>query len=83
MTSEIDTNEFENDSWGWFIDIESNIKKGFKEKGFIEKGFKEKGFIEKGFKEKEYSYLKKSNRIVILYNLVGIVLVIYIFYSIL
>jgi hypothetical protein len=73
MTSEIGTNEFENDSWGWFIDIESNIKKGFKEKGFIEKGFK----------EKEYSYLKKSNRIIILYNLVGVVLVIYIFYSIL
>lgn len=51
----------ENESWGWFIDIESNVKKDFV--------------------KKEFSYLTKSNRIIILYNLVGIGFVIYIFYS--
>lgn len=57
----------ENESWGWFIDIESNVKKE----------------LEKEFIKKEYSYLTKSNKIIILYNLVGIGFVIYIFYSIL
>ena len=58
----------ENESWGWFIDIESNEKKDFEKKEFV---------------KKEFSYLTKSNRIIILYNLVGIGFVIYIFYSIL
>jgi hypothetical protein len=68
----------ENESWGWFIDIESNVKKDFVKKEFIKKDF-----VKKDFEKKEYSYLSKSNRIIMLYNLVGIGFIIYIFYSIL
>ena len=48
MTSEIE----ENESWGWFIDIDSNVKKDFEKKDFKKKDFE----------KKEYSYLSKSNR---------------------
>jgi len=62
--------EFEHESWGWFIDIESNQNKELS--------------LKKNFEN--YNYLiKKSNGInkyILVYNLIGTITIIYIMFSI-